>query len=133
IIWFGNETVKDFLYAALINPGWYGLSNMSVHPDLRWSWEPLHEATIEATSDALSKYNVCIKSEYLQQHVWDRNHACPNRIAAFGEDRGIIYPFLNLVMHRQIPNLSALENQRAYNGLLSNFLRYRHQESQDED
>ncbi|KIJ61507.1 hypothetical protein HYDPIDRAFT_169732 [Hydnomerulius pinastri MD-312] len=55
IYMFGNETIKDFLYATLINLGWYDLSNMSVHPDLTWSWEPLHKATIKATLDALLK------------------------------------------------------------------------------
>ncbi|KIJ60704.1 hypothetical protein HYDPIDRAFT_32121 [Hydnomerulius pinastri MD-312] len=121
--WFGSPFVQQFLYASLISPGWLGIQHICVRPYFTWEWEPLLQGTVEAASDALAMYAVCLKADFLREHVWDQESVSPMRQSAFDEEWTRIYPYLIKIFNaRPIAGLSAMESVRAQVELKTNFL-----------
>ncbi|KAF8834368.1 hypothetical protein BDN67DRAFT_1016580 [Paxillus ammoniavirescens] len=112
--WFGSPFVQRFLFAALISPDCLDVRHILIRPDFTWTWETPQVLTVEAISDALAMYNVCLKADFLREQRWHQDAVCPWQREAFDEERNRIYSFLAAISRAlPVPGLSGVEAGQA--------------------
>ncbi|KAF8835419.1 hypothetical protein BDN67DRAFT_1015584 [Paxillus ammoniavirescens] len=97
-------------FAVLISPDCLDVQHILVRPDFTWTWETPQVLTVEAISDVLAMYNVCLKADFLRKQRWHQDAVCPWRREAFDEERNRIYSFLAAISRAlPVPGLSGVE------------------------